>query len=144
MYVYTGKGRGFYERIYEENSGKKDPLPLIGPGPMMSPCELSATKLPRYLLASSFRVRTVQSDGTTLHGFSFPSSKRVQLPWRDSARPTDRPTSFRRNENHTKNKIRTRRIIKGEHSQGVCCSSLFLHTGATRKRCTSNANYRFY
>lgn len=32
---------------------------------MMSPCELSATKLPRYLLASSFRARAVQSDAVT-------------------------------------------------------------------------------
>jgi len=81
---------------------------------------------------------------TTLHGFSFPcvSSKRVQLPWRDSARPSRRPTSFRRNENRTRDEIR-QRIIK-RSTLKVCCFSFFLHTGMTRKRCTSNANYRFY
>jgi len=69
MYMCTGKDREFYE-IYEKKLGQEDPLPLIGSGPMMSPCELLATKLPRYLLASSFKARAVQSDVATRIFFS--------------------------------------------------------------------------
>lgn len=97
-----GKDREFYERIYEENSGK-DPLPLIGPGPMMSPRELSATKLPRYLLASSFKARAVQSDVATRIFFSLCLVDDPEgSPITQTMRPTDEFSSGRKSQRETK------------------------------------------
>lgn len=79
---------------------------------MMSLCELSVTKLPRYLLASSFRARAVQSDVTTRIFFSLclaDAPKGARLLRRDSIRPTD---EFRRDENRRERRNKTRGIIK--------------------------------
>lgn len=70
----------------------------------MSPRELSATKLPRYLLASSFKARAVQSDVATRIFFSL-----VPLvddpegsPITQAMRPTDEFSSRRKSQRETK------------------------------------------
>lgn len=99
----TGKDRGILPEDIRGELGQEDPLPLIGLGPMMSSCELSATKLPRYLLASSFKARAVQSDVATRIFFSLCLVDGPEgSPITQTMRSTDEFSSGRKSQRETK------------------------------------------